>query len=217
MSLIQVILLLAGIAGLCWLSWASLQSFQQSRVLKRALIPPGGEIPVDATVALYGKPMVTRPIPVRGFGNILWIKTRHQERRGYGKRRRWVTVRSEEDYASFEIETDTETLRVADHATEMQGRRKRSDYGGGLGFLGFGGHSRTLYHWFPTPGRITAVGRVEARAGAKVVVKDAKVGLFLSGKPPQAAANTELAKAIGGFVLITVAILLGLHLFGFLP
>lgn len=211
MSFFHVLLLILGIGALSWLSWISLQSLLQARALYRLARLSGAAEDPRGCLAAHGRVRLARAL-AKGFGDLLWCRTQQQVYRRRRKNSGWDTVSTEEEIASFTIETPGGTLALDGPPTEIQGTTSRNDTHERSGLFGWGhghGDRRTVYTYLPAGRVATVVGR---RTGQGTVGRDNKLGLLLSPYEPGRAASIELWKGIGGLALVTAGIVLGLVL-----
>ena len=195
-----------GLAVLGWVAWISIQSLIQASLLRGAAEEGGAPSGSDRPAAIHGRTKILDPVRVGGKGDLLWFKTVHEERRGWGRRRRWVTVGREEGTAQFRIESGGREVGVGDHPTEVQGAHSETQYGSG-GFLGgMFSNQRTRIKWLPVPPVVTVVGRLETAGDEWKIVKSPKVGLLLSPHEPGKAAGLETMKGIFGLIIVAAGI-----------
>jgi hypothetical protein len=210
----SVILLVVGVVALSWLSWISIQSLLQARLIG-SIVRMADEAPEPGrATAVHGRVRVTEKPRSGWLGDVLWFRREHQELRGSGKSRSWQTVSTEEETAKFRLEAGGREVWVVDPPTEVHGTRSATSHdegGSGCATLGFGERpTRTVTTWLPVPERLTAAGRLEERGGVLGLVRDGKIGLYLSPDEPHAAAARERAKGVWGLVAVTVAVVLAL-------
>lgn len=210
MGFIPLLLLGLGIAVAAWLSWISTQSLLQARLLFRLSKRPSGGPEERGRQAFHGRVVVTRPLRL-GFGDLLWCRIEQQVYRRRGKSSGWRTERTEEQAAGFTIDAHAGPVRLSGLPSEVQGTSSRTDTHDRSGW--FGGHGngdrRTVYTYLPVVVRATVVGRLDGEA----VERDNKLGLFLSPHEPGKAAWLETWKGVGGLLLVTAAITLGLVMY----
>ena len=199
------------VGALSYVAWISLQSLLQARLLFRVRELARGPGP-DGRMALRGRVRVDEPLRLHGAGPVLWRRAVHQVLVRSGKNRRWKTVHEEVDLASFVLVADGREVGLHEPPTEVQAVRSRTDYDEPGGCLG-GHERRVLLQWLPMASALTAVGRLEGRAGAWRLARDNKVGLLLSPRDPESAAWVEVAKGLGGLVVVTVLTALGIWLY----
>lgn len=198
-TVLVVILAIAALAAMGWLTWISIQSALQARLLFRA----GRRFGQASTI--HGRPVVSEPLALWGHTDLLWYKVKFQELRGLGRNRSWTTVGEEEKMAGFHVDDGGRPIEVEDTPTEVQSAGSRTEYDGESGCLTFGqwgGSSRTVIRFLRVGPRVTVLGRLERSGETDVIVRDPTVGLLLSPNPPDRAAWTEIAKAVGGFLVV---------------
>ncbi len=208
MGFIPLLLLGLGIAVAAWLSWISIQSLLQARLLFRLARRPSDAPDAYGRHAVYGRVAVSRALrPPIGI-DVLWCRTQQQVYRRRRKNSGWSTVSTEDEVAGFTIAAHGGSLRVSGLPTEVQGTASTRVVHDQSGWLwGHGdGDRRTLYTYLPVVTYATLVGRREGEA----FVRDNKLGLFLSPHEPGKAAWLETWKGVGGLLLVTAAITLGL-------
>lgn len=208
MGCLPLILSALGVALLSWLAWVSLQSLLQARALYRLARLPSTAPDEFGRQALHGRVRVDGPLR-KGFGDLLWCRTVQQVYRRRGKNSGWKSLSTLEERAVFTIETPDGPVVLKEAPTEVQGTASRTETHDRTGW--FGGHGngdrRTVYTFLPVSDAVSAVGR---REGPATLGKDNKLGLLLSPHEPGKAAGIELWKGIGGLVLVTAAVIVGL-------
>ena len=199
-----VVVVVAVLIGV--LAWFSVQSLLQGCVLLRSRNAPlrGGSL-----VAVHGPVRIVRAVDKPGYQNSLWYKIAHQERRGWGKNRRWVTVGREEDFAHFSVEREGARVIVEDEPSERQGTKSRTEYDSA-----WFSSSRTVYEWLDAPAGLTVLGRLESRGEGFAMRKDPRVGLLLSPYRPGWAATWGVVKGVLGLAVVAVVLYAGTQLLG---
>ncbi len=207
MGFIPLLLLALGVALASWLSWISLQSLLQARLLFRLSQRPSAGPEERGRQAFHGRVAVTRPLRL-GFGDFLWCRTEQQVYRRRGKNSGWKSVGTEEEMAGFTVEAHAGPVRLVDLPSEVQGTSSRTETHERTGWLwGHGnGDRRTVYTYLPVVAYVTVVGRLNGQS----VARDNKLGLFLSPHEPGKAAWLEVWKGVGGLLVVTAALTLGL-------
>ncbi len=212
MNFLVVVLCLAGVALLSWVAWISLQSILQARVLLRARATSARLPDRPGRAAVRGRVRVFAPVRRPDAGAALWFHCAHQEYRRSGKRRSWRTVSEESERAVFTLESGGREFHVEGDPTKVQGTETRTVYDdeAALGLFRSSGDRRRVLRWLPVPEQLTVLGRLEARGGDPILVKDNKVGLLLTPHEPGHAAAIEIAKGVAGLVAVTAALALAL-------
>ena len=206
-----IILGVVAAAVLGYIVWISIQSLIQANLLRQASNQASSGGGTDRPVAIHGRLRVLAAVNKGGRRNMLWCHTVYQERRGWGRNRRWSTVGEEVDTAQFVLDCNGREIHVNGHPTEVQGAHRDREYGGG-GFFGFftGAHSRVIYRWLPVVPSLTVVGRLESAGKDQVLMKGPKVGLLFSPHEPGRAATQETAKGVGGLILVVAGLAAGI-------
>jgi hypothetical protein len=209
---VQLILLVLGVALASWIAWISIQSLLQARTLFRLARTPSMKPDEYGRQAAYGRVRVERALS-KGFGEVLWCRTEHQEYRRRGKSSSWKTVSTQEEIASFTFEASEGELRLADPPSEVQGTRGHTDTHERGGFFGWShahGDRRTVYTYLPVTPYVSVAGR---RVDGGRFGRDNKLGLFLSPHEPGKAATIELWKGLFGLAVVTAAVVVGLVMY----
>lgn len=211
MGCLPFILFSLGVALLSWIAWVSLQSLLQARILYRLDRLAGASPDPLGRQAVHGRVRIDVPL-TKGFGQLLWCRTEEQVYRRRGKNSSWKTESTLEETARFVVETGEGALVLSTMPTEVQGTATRTETHDRSGW--FGGHGngdrRTVYTFLLVPATATVVGR---REGPATLGKDNKLGLLLSPHEPGKAAGIELWKGIGGLVLVSAAVIVGLMIY----
>ena len=208
----STLLLILGAVALSWLSWISLQSLLQARALYRLARSAAVEPDEFGRQAVRGRVRVRQPLQ-KGFGDLLWCRTENQVYRRRRKSSGWSTESTQEEIATFALETSAGPVVVAGPPTEVQGSQARTDTHDRSGFFGWGhghGDRRTVYTYLTVPPYATVVGR---RVSAEAFGPDNKLGLLLSPFEPREAAGIEVRKGIAGLAVVTGAIVIGLVIY----
>ena len=200
-----IILTLVALAALGYLAWISIQSLMQASLLRSAAKADGRTSGSDRPAAIHGPLTVVDPLNTADRRNLIWYRTIHEERRGWGKNRRWVTVGREEEAAPFQIESGGRQISVNDHPTEVQGAESKTQYGEG-GFFGMFSNQRSKTRWLPVTPTLTVLGRLESNGDEGEMVKSPKVGLLFSPHEPSKAAMQETFKGIAGLIGVGIGI-----------
>lgn len=201
----------AVLAGVCWLGWVSVQSLLQARLLARPVPLAQRRRYAGRAVALCGAVRVEHPVR-SPMGHVLWYEARYEERRGWGRRRHWVTVAHETHSAQFWLEAGDQRVWIADEPTEVQGTESKSETDSW-----FLPTSRVTYHWLPILEQATVLGKLECSAGADQIVRDRWAGLLISPGSPESAARWELLKGWAGLLLAVAALAATAWFFAFGP
>jgi hypothetical protein len=197
-----------------WLTWISVQSIRQALLLKR-LSRGSLEHASDDAVAIHGQVVVTGPLERPPFGSVLWYHSKTQELRGYGRNRTWRTIEKIEEAAGFGIRTGGQVIWIEGSPTEVQGTRRRTDYGEGSGCMGlltlgggfFGsGAMRTITRWLPVVESATLIGHLVRKGSQLELGKDRRLGLLLSPYSPKRAMWTEAIKGTLGLAAVVAAV-----------
>lgn len=206
------VIILGGLAVglLCCLGWISVQSIIQGRLLSRPVPLAHARLFVGRTIAVCGAVRVVHAARSR-FGDVLWYDVRYEEKRGWGRNRRWVTVAHETHAAHFILEAGEHQISIRDEPTEVQGTESRTDYD--YGWLT--ATSRVTHRWLPIPTQATVMGKLECSGGAMVMVRDRWVGLLVSPGSPESAARWETIKGWLGLLLVVAAVIAAVWFFAF--
>jgi hypothetical protein len=212
MGLLIALLVLGGLA-LAWLSWISIQSLLQARMLFRLGLSQASLPDRPAPAAIRGSPHIQVPIHVPGLGECLWYRRRLQVVDGYGKNKGWKTREDTISAATFTVLADGRTFTVEETPTEVQATQSRTEYLDERLFFTRRGDRRVVHELLLVPSVVTVVGRLEASENSLRLVRDHKVGLFVSPHEPRKAARIELIKAVTGLLVVTAGVALGLALY----
>jgi hypothetical protein len=212
MGLLIILLVLGGIA-LTWLSWISIQSLLQARMLSRLGLSQASLPDSPAPAAIRGSPCILVPIHVPELGECLWYHRRVQVVDGYGKNKGWKTREDTISAATFTVLAEGRNFTVDEPPTEVQAKQSKTEYPDGRVLFARRGDRRVIHDLLRVPPVVTVVGRLEASGNTLRIVKDHKVGLFVSPHEPRKAARIELSKAVAGLLAVTAGIALGLALY----
>ena len=212
MAILVILLILGGLL-LAWLSWISIQSLLQARMLFRlghlqAALPDR-----PAPAAVRGPVRILLPIESPEAGPCLWYRRKLQVLDGYGKNKGWKTRDDTTFAAHFAVEAQGREFRVEEPPTELQATETSTEYPDGGYWFASRGDRRVVHEWLRVPRLVTVVGRLEATSTSVSIVKDGRLGLFVSPHDPRKAAGIELWKGLGGLLAVTAAIALGLSLY----
>lgn len=199
-----VIIVVAALIGA--LAWFSVQSLVQGWVIVRT---SGAPMRAGSLAAVRGPLRIVSPVDKPGYRNCLWYKVVHQERRGWGRNRRWVTVGTEEASAHFSVGRDGAQVFVEEEASERHGTKSRTEYDSW-----WFSSSRTVYHWLDGAGEFTVLGRLESRGSDFAMRKDPRVGLLISPYRPGWAATWEFVKGALGLAVAGVLLYFGMQVLG---
>lgn len=198
------IIVAAGLLGA--LAWFSAQSLLQAAVILRTRNAP---LQAGSLASVHGPVQIVRPIDAHGYRQCLWFKVEHQERRGWGRNRRWVTVGRDEGHAHFYVSRAGVRILVTDPASEMQGTKSRTESDSWIF-----SNSRTVHRWLDAPPALTVLGRLESLGGDLVMRKDPRVGLLFSPYVPGWAATWEIVKGVLGLAAVGVGLYYGVVVLG---
>jgi len=183
------------LAFMGYLVYVSVQSLRQGAVLKKAL--PLHELKdcLDRPVAVNGRPELvdshSQPYPF----DVLWYKQDDQVYRRSGRSSSWRTVSTREKGFDFHLHfPDGGRVRVHSEPTETHGACHRTEK------EGFLSRHRTVHRWFPAAPEVTVLGKLVLSGDGATIVRDEKVGMLFSTKPPEKAAAWETVKGIAGIV-----------------
>jgi hypothetical protein len=176
--------------------WYSVQSLLQARLLRRwRHATPAGV--AGRAVALNGAVRVHRVLRVAHIGDILWHREIVKVKQGKTERTESDTA----DIADFSIAVGGDEVWLAEHPTEVQGAASKttSDEWGLDNLLT--GRQRVIDQWMPIVEELTIVGKVRRGDRRWELVRDAKVGLYMTRHHPSKAALNEAVKGWAGLAM----------------
>lgn len=186
-------------AGCIYLGWHSVQSLIQAALLRswkrESLAGMDGR-----AAALRGRVKVREVVRIAHIGSCLWFRELVEERRGFGRNRRWVKLSDTKSTADFSLEVGDEEVRVAGGPTEIHGKASdstRESPSFADRFLG-DRDERVTEEWLPVVDDLTVVGRMRRVNGRWEIGPDPGAGLLFSKDEPTRAALNELVKGTLG-------------------